>query len=493
MRGRLDRIDAVWMAGCGALYAALVLPRLASRAVWTDEAFTVGATRDLLGTWRHTGGTMALYYLVVTPVVRMSDTRFWLRLPSAVFAVATIAVLYLVARRIRNRFQAMVASGLFTVTWSLGRWGLEARGYSLAMLLVSVAWLGLVSAATEPDDGARTRWWRLYGVAMVAAPLAHGLTALQFPVQVLALLLWPGRRRAWTTLLVVGGALAVEGLVLYAVGAGEVASWIQPLSWLDARKISLMMFGRGASRWIVAASVLVATVLAVVGFLRDRRDRRPTASGVADARWSSTVAVLWAWGLPLAILAISVARPYQEARYLSSSLPAIALLVSSLVVRVPGRAAVGVFVVLAGLLALDQPAVTTVAGENWPGLAHQVAAQAGAGDFVLSEVLARAPFDYAYHELADPPPLSPLSPTDPVGVTRRLYRAAPGTMRQRVLDATGHDIWWVARGRSPARTIQRVLADPAVAARYDQTGHWRYRGSLQLFRLTPKPGARAGT
>ncbi|MGI8755341.1 MAG: glycosyltransferase family 39 protein [Acidimicrobiales bacterium] len=493
MRGRLDRIDAAWVAGCGALYATLVLPRLASRAVWTDEAFTVGATRDLIGTWRHTGGTMALYYLVVTPVVRLSDARFWLRLPSAVFAVATIAVLYLVARRIGSRFQAIVASGLLAVTWSLGRWGVEARGYSLAMLLVAVAWLALVSAATESDDGARTRWWRLYGVAMVAAPLAHGLTALQFPVQVLALLLWPGRRQARTTLLVVGGALVVEGLGLFAVGAGEVASWIQPLSWRDAKKISRLMFGRGVSQWVVAAAVLAATVLVVAGFVRDRADRRTITSGAADARWSSTVAVLWAWGLPLTILAISVVRPYQEARYLSSSLPAVALLVSSLVVRAPRRAAVGVFVVLAGLLALDQPAVTTVAGENWPGLAHQVDAQAAAGDLVLSEALVRAPFDYAYHEMADPTPLSPLSPTDPIGVTRRLYRAAPGTMRERVLGASGHDIWWVARGQSQAGAVHRVLADPAVAARYDLADHWRYNGALQLFHLTPKPGARAGT
>jgi hypothetical protein len=40
--------------------ALLSLPRLGVRTLWLDEAYTVGATNELLDTWRHTGVTQAL-------------------------------------------------------------------------------------------------------------------------------------------------------------------------------------------------------------------------------------------------------------------------------------------------------------------------------------------------------------------------------------------------------------------------------------------------
>src|SRR5687767_9520593 len=47
----------------GAAVAVLLgasLPHLGARPIWLDEAYTVGATHDLLATWRGSGGTQGL-------------------------------------------------------------------------------------------------------------------------------------------------------------------------------------------------------------------------------------------------------------------------------------------------------------------------------------------------------------------------------------------------------------------------------------------------
>lgn len=486
----LDRVDALWALLITAVYALLTLPRIADRAVWVDEAFTVGATHELMATWRNTGGTMALYYLLVAPVVRLSPDRFWLRFPSVVFALATIAVVYLLAKRIGGRSQAMVASAVLATTWAMARWGTEARGYSLATMLVAVSWLALVSATTAVEGRSRRRWWLIYAVAIVAAPLAHGLAALQFPAQIIALLLRPDRRRWMRSAAAVAAALAIEGALLFAIGAGDVATWVKPLRGPDLRAVGRVLFGRHLSFYVVGVLVVVGTVVAVVGLWTGRRKQvdRSDADPVAMAhRWMATVPVLWAWGLPVAILAISFVRPYQEPRYFTSSLPGVALVVSAVLVRFRRPLVVGALtLVVVALLLQDQPAVTA-GGENWPGLVHQVAADATPGDLVLSDELARAPFDYAYDELDRPPALQPLSPVEPVGPVRRLYQLAPGSVTDQLLDVGGHDVWWVIRRSPNLEQAERVLADPEVAVRYRVVGRWEYKRALTLLHLVPRP------
>lgn len=71
--------------------------------MWLDEAYTVGATNQLFDAWRETGGTQALYYLLVWPVSRLSIEPQWIRLPSVLFALLAVIVVHEVGRRIGGR------------------------------------------------------------------------------------------------------------------------------------------------------------------------------------------------------------------------------------------------------------------------------------------------------------------------------------------------------------------------------------------------------
>ena len=476
---RLERTDRLLMAALAGVSLALSVPRLGRRPLWLDEAFTVGATHELIPTLRHTGGTMGLYYVLITPLARLSDGRFWLRLPSALIAAASVAVVYAVGHRIGGRRLATVAGSLFAASWFLARYAMEARGYALALLLVSVSWLGLVGAVTEAEAGdeqASRRWWWVFAVATVLAPLAHGLSVLQVPFEVIALLLAPGGRAFVRRLAPVLAVVAVEVLLLFAIGAGDVASWIPPLSVGQVNGFLRLLLGRGLTRWVVGAAFIGGVVLAVRGLKRER----------SLSSWLAIVPVLWALGLPLAIIVLSIVRPYASARYVLSSLPGISLVAAALVVQIKRPAAHAVWALILVFLLLDQPAVTGNGIEDWPRLVHRVASHAEPGDLLLTPMHLRAPFDYALEHGNTDPGLRPLSPVDPVGSPRRLYTGAPGSMRERLLGAPAARVWLVDRSRLDLPALERLLADPAVRHKYRRTGSWVYAGQLYLIRLEPR-------
>jgi mannosyltransferase len=473
------------LAAAGAV-VAIVAPRLGRRPIWLDEAYTVGTTHDLVATWRGTGGTMALYYLVVWPIAQLTTDRVWIRLPSLVFAAAAVVVVHEVGRLVGGRRMAVAAAGTLAVSWSLSRYAVEARSYTLAMLLVSLSWLGLVGAARAGSEHEERRWWWLFVAATLLAPLAHGLAAAHFVSQVCFVLLAPDRRRWLRRCVPVAVALAAEGVLLFAIGAGEVANWIDPLRWSHVESFLHVLVGRGEALWVVgilaAAGVALAVTGAATGLARGREV--PTA----DA-WLRLVPVFWALGAPLLVIAVSLVRSYAEPRYVLGALPGVALLVGTALARIrPAPLAVAAWLVVAAALLQDQPRITTAGVEDWPALADRVAAEAQDGDRVLMPAKLRAPFDYAWAEGGGRPDLDPLSPTDPLGGVRRFYDPTPGTMRDRLLADPTETVWYVDRDIGRLDDVEALLSDPNVARRYRSTGPQAFDGELYLVRLEPRPG-----
>jgi len=467
---------------------ALAVPRLGRRPVWLDEAFTIGATHDLPATWRGSGGTMALYYLLMWPVTHVSLDRAWVRLPSVVFAAAAVVVVYEIGRRIGGRRMGAVAAGTLSLTWAVSRFAIEARSYTLALLLVSLSWLGLVGTVQadgapggSADAAGRERWWRLFAVATLLAPLAHGMAALHFVGQVAALAVAPSphRRRLLRACTPIAAALAVEGVVLFAVGAGEVAAWIEPLNRAQAGRILRMLAGRGPALWVVCALAVASAAFAVRRF-RERRD---------DQSWLQLTPVFWTAGAPLLILAMSLVRPYAESRYVIGSVPGVALLVGGLLTRIRRPALVLVaWLVVAATLLPSQPSVTTVKTEDWPGLADRVATEAADGDRLATPDMLRSPFDYAWTEEDGRPELVPLTPTDRIGHILRFYDGAPGGLRAQLLADPTTTVWYVDRGAKRLGEVAALVSDPEVARDYDVTGWWVFSGPLYLVRFEPRDG-----
>lgn len=471
--------------------AGLGLPRLGRRPLWLDEALTVGATHELVTTWRGTGGTMGLYYLLMWPVAHVSTDRAWLRAPSLLFALAALVVVHEIGRRLGGRLTGALAAGAFALMWAPGRYAVEARSYTMAMFLVALAWLGLVGAVQAgAPTGEGRRWWRLFAVAMLLAPLAHGLSALHFVTHVALLGVLADRRRWWQACVPVAVGLAVEGAVLFGLGAGDVAGWIPPLGGRQVVSILRLLFGRDPLLYIVGAFAVATSVVLV----REARDR--VREGRSAEAWLALVPVVWTLGAPLILVAMSVARPYAEPRYAIGALPGVALLLASglsrLRARTHGPATVGAAAAaLVVLFLIDQPRIAEHEPEDWPSLVTRITADGHDGDLLLAPMLVRPPFDYAWSEPPtgghrDRPELVPLSPTDPLGEVRRFYDLAAPRQRDALLAADpGTTVWVVDRDIRRLDNLDRLVTSSAVAERYRIGDRWTFGGELYLVRLDP--------
>jgi mannosyltransferase len=492
-----------WPAAVFAVVAgALSLPRLGTRSLWLDEAYTVGATNELIDTWLNTAGTQALYYLLVWPASRISTDPAWLRLPSALLAMVGVVVTFRVALRIGGRMVAILATGGLALSWGLARYSLEARSYTLAMVLVAASWLALIAALqsedeatteAESDAGAEPgeradpgrRWWWTFYVLVALIPLTHGLAALNYVAQLGALAIIPGdaddRRLLLRRALRPAPVLAAELACLFLLGANDIGNWVPPLSWWQMRIFKQLYLGFDGAG--VVLGVLVAA--AVIDLVRTHLAERSRES------WLRLLPVFWALGPALIIVVMSLVRPYAAARYIFPSLPAVFLLVALLLVRWLGTTWRPVLagLLLVPLLALDQRHVTTDGIEAWRELTDCIAVNMVDGDRLVTAASHRPALDYYWNDHPELAGVEPLSPTDPLGPVRRFYDADVDDYDELVdllLEDPSGSIWYVDRMESGRLGIVGLAFDADVATEFKLLSDpWYFEGDLTLTRLDP--------
>ena len=103
------------------------------------------------------------------------------RLPSLIAGVATIPLVYLVARRTVGRGPGAFAAALTALAPFMVYYSAEARGYALMMAFVTLSTLALLTAVDER----RARWWVVYALASCAAVYTHYSCVLVLGVQFL--------------------------------------------------------------------------------------------------------------------------------------------------------------------------------------------------------------------------------------------------------------------------------------------------------------------
>jgi hypothetical protein len=346
------------------------------------------------------------------------------------------------------------------------------------------------------DAGRRRRWWVLFAVTALLAPLAHGMAALQLLVQAVVLLARADRSTWLRPLVPVVALWGVLLVGLFSLGAGDVASWIEPLTWSDLKQVHAMLVGRGWAGLLVSVPVVAGAALAVRAVLArppwspaasPQAEAEPAGDGDADGAvggWPALVAASWALGVPLLVLAISVVRPYQEPRYLVTSLPGVAILIGLAVaqVRPSGLRAASLAVVVAALLSM-QPAVTDTAGEDWPGIVESLADSGRPGDVVVMRPLLRAPFDYALDESGLEIAVAPLSPPERFATTRRLYAEPDASIRTLILESDAPTVWLVVRGMEAKDEAEALRSDAEFAAERSVAVVAKRRGELALYRF----------
>ncbi|HEY8547748.1 MAG TPA: hypothetical protein VIL36_21945 [Acidimicrobiales bacterium] len=520
-----------------AIAALLSLPRLGVRAVWLDEAYTVGATTELLDTWRETAGNQALYYLLVWPIARVSTDAAWIRLPAALLGLAAVAVVFLVGRRLGGVTRGAVAAGGLALSWGLARFSVEARSYTMALLLVATTWLALIAAVQAGDEEAGTdraadgddtegdpaddaaegesaasangttnghvarpaaaaaagtapaarRWWRLYHVATALVPLAHGLSALNYVVQLAALGLAPAgdRRPLLRRALVIAPVLAVEFAVMFLLGAGDVGDWVAPLRPGQLLAFGHVLLGSGVTGVVLGTLTTLAIVEVVRSYWADR----------TRAAWLEVLPVFWALGPSVIVVTMSLIRPYAAARYVFPSIAAFHLLMAGLLVRHLRsiRHLTAVAVLVAPLLLLDQRHVTTYGAEGWPELLDCIAANAEPGDRLATDANHRSAIDYHWPDHPGLDEVEPLTPPEPLGEVRRLYENPTEDLDEFIAllrEDTDGSIWYVDRTPLGRLVVLGMAFDANLARDYRLIEPWYFKGDLTLTRLDPVDSTR---
>ncbi len=382
--------------------AALLRGIRLDSGLWYDEVVTLVeyvrlSTADLVTTYASLNNHILFSVLARGSISLFGESAWALRLPAAVFGVASIAALWLLGRQVASRGEALLASLFLAVSYHHVWFSQNARGYTALLLLSLLATSLFLHGVRHRSPGA----WLGYALVLALGLYTHLSGAFVFAAHGLVYLVllararpasgragaaaaWPGVAGVWPLVgfglgglaaLLLYAALVPQILEAVAVKSGadsvvpKVGSWTDPL-WTALEILRGLNVGFGS-----LAAAAAAGLLGAAGMLSyARRDPLATALMVLPA--------------PIALVLLSALSFHVWPRYFFVSIGFAALMI----VR-------GAFV-SAGLLARLAPGRPEPAwlGTALAGLViaasassltrnYQVPKQdyAGARDFVLAQ------------------------------------------------------------------------------------------------------------
>jgi hypothetical protein len=167
--------------------AFLRLHRLGDRPLYFDEPHhtVLPATLPLPEVLRTNYGSV-LYPALVHVLLPAGQVEAMARLPAAVFGILAVAVLFLIARHIFGKREAVVAALFAATSGPFIYFSQQARAYT-GLLLFSL--LALYFFIRAIDDN-RPVFWAGYAVSMILGTYLHFFQLVLFPVHGSALVLW---------------------------------------------------------------------------------------------------------------------------------------------------------------------------------------------------------------------------------------------------------------------------------------------------------------
>lgn len=280
MSGRLH------VVALGLLLAVAALLRLhrLGEGLWLDEVLTyVNYARlpfaEIVRTYNDQNQHM-LYSLTAHAAFTVFGESAWaLRLPAALFGVASIYAAHLFGRQITSRGESFLAAALLTFSFQHVWFSQNARAYT-ALLFFSLISSHLLLKAMRNGDA---RSWALYAISVALGMYSH-LTMMFMVAGQFAFWAWErfggarDLRRAWMApLTAFAGAVALT-LALYApvlpqlLGPGlneetEARIWLNPL-WTLTETIARLQLGI-----VFGAGLVLGAVVLAVGFASYLRQR----------------------------------------------------------------------------------------------------------------------------------------------------------------------------------------------------------------------------
>jgi mannosyltransferase len=173
------------------LACLLRLNSIAFQSLWRDEVdavrFALAPLPDVIKTFTQPGFNGPLYFLMLRGWIGLAgQSEFALRLPSLMFGVIGIALMYVIGARLFSRPIGWVAATLLAFSGYHVWYSQEAKMYTL---ITALALAAIYCLRRGLEDG-RTRFWIGLVVCTSLAVYAHILAALLIPVEVLLCLLW---------------------------------------------------------------------------------------------------------------------------------------------------------------------------------------------------------------------------------------------------------------------------------------------------------------
>jgi len=283
--------------------------------MWTDEAATwfssIQPVSHFVRNSTYVDVVFLPYYLFMHFWLGVSQSLWWMRLPSLLAGAATVAALVLLARRWLPLGWSVLAGLLLALNPLFAEWTIQARPYTAATLFAVLSTAALVSAI---DRGGTLRWVR-YGLASLCMLLLHLMAVFVLAAQLVGVAI-ARRRSAWAGMAPTLGCVAVAVSPLAVIAAGETRqiSWIPPVTprtFLQA--LADVSGGRVEALALVICGIIVAATI---------------ASTPRGSERALGLALCLAWGtVPVLLLVlVSFLRPLYVARYAAVCLPGVALI-----------------------------------------------------------------------------------------------------------------------------------------------------------------------
>lgn len=208
------RADRGWVAGCLVLALLLRLYRLDYQSLWYDEVLTfLASSISPADLWSRPfdPNVPPLYYGVIHALLPLGRSELLLRLPSVLFGVLTVPLLYSVARDWLGAWPARVAALLAAVSPLHVWYSQEARPYALLLALGLLTLFFAQRLLAKPHAG-----WATAGFVLAGAATFYCHTVAPAFLLVVALYVWnraaAGERVRWLVLFGVMGVLCLPAL-----------------------------------------------------------------------------------------------------------------------------------------------------------------------------------------------------------------------------------------------------------------------------------------
>lgn len=156
---------------------------LGDASLWLDEVLTISLSSLPMPTLWVTpyDPTPPLFYTVEKLVLLFGDSEFLIRLPSVIFNVLTIYVMYRAAYLTVGKKGALATAIFLALSTSNIEYAQEARAYSLLELMISIAFFGLLQLSIffDKKDSKVTfndfmvHGGLIYGTGSIAALYTH--------------------------------------------------------------------------------------------------------------------------------------------------------------------------------------------------------------------------------------------------------------------------------------------------------------------------------